>query len=57
VLFIEAYKALPLLRNIEKRIAKWTQLPVENGEHFYIQKLMEGSLGQPMHAGRLEKKK
>jgi hypothetical protein len=51
VLFLEAYKSLPLLRNIEKRIAKWTQLPVENGEHFYLQKMMEGALGQSVHHG------
>lgn len=26
----------PLLRIIEKRIAEWTQLPVEHGEAFYL---------------------
>jgi len=26
----------PLLRNIERRISEWTQLPIENGEGFYL---------------------
>jgi len=35
--------ASPLLRNIEYRIAKWTQVPRENGECFY---LLRYKLGQ-----------
>jgi len=29
-------KNSPLLRSVEKRIAEWTSLPVENGEAFYV---------------------
>jgi len=29
-------KSSPLLRGVENRIAEWTNLPVENGEAFYI---------------------
>lgn len=29
-------KASPLLRNVEYRIAKWTQIPRQNGESFYL---------------------
>lgn len=35
--FDESYmKNSPLLRNVEYRIAKWTQIPRENGESFYL---------------------
>jgi len=39
----EFMKVSPLLRNIEYRIAKWTQIPRENGESFY---LLRYELGQ-----------
>jgi prolyl 4-hydroxylase len=29
-------KDSPLLRSVEYRIAKWTQIPKENGESFYL---------------------
>jgi len=32
----------PLLRYMEKKIAQWTQIPVENGEAFYLLKYEEG---------------
>jgi len=44
VFFVTKYmKASALLRDIERRIAEWTQLPVENGEAYY---LLRYELGQ-----------
>eukprot|EP01124_Arcella_intermedia_P014672 TRINITY_DN21215_c0_g1_i1.p1 TRINITY_DN21215_c0_g1~~TRINITY_DN21215_c0_g1_i1.p1 ORF type:complete len:293 (-),score=48.62 TRINITY_DN21215_c0_g1_i1:13-891(-) len=37
----------PLLRNIEKRIAEWTKLPIENGESFYIIRYKDGEKYEP----------
>jgi len=37
VFLVDSYmKKSPLLRVVEKRIAEWTNLPVENGEAFYL---------------------
>lgn len=51
---MHVYEKLPLLRNIEKRIAKWTQLPEENGEHFYLVKEQEGNIAKNFHVGKLK---
>jgi prolyl 4-hydroxylase len=43
--FDEEYmRQSPLLRSVEYRIAKWTQIPKENGESFY---LLRYELGMP----------
>eukprot|EP01125_Pyxidicula_operculata_P014707 TRINITY_DN4931_c0_g1_i2.p1 TRINITY_DN4931_c0_g1~~TRINITY_DN4931_c0_g1_i2.p1 ORF type:complete len:201 (+),score=38.35 TRINITY_DN4931_c0_g1_i2:398-1000(+) len=37
----------PLLRDVERRIAEWTHLPVENGESFYCIKYIDGQEYKP----------
>jgi len=39
----------PLLRTVEKRIAEWTQLPLENGEAFYLLRYEIGQQYRPHH--------
>jgi len=39
----------PLLRTLEKRIADWTHLPVENGEAFYLLRYEVGQQYKPHH--------
>jgi len=39
----------PLLRTVEKRIAEWTQIPVENGEAFYLLRYEKGQQYRPHH--------
>jgi len=39
----------PLIRDIEKRIADWTQIPVENGEAFYLLRYDHGQQYKPHH--------
>jgi len=38
-----------LLRDIERKIAEWTQLPVENGEAFYLLRYDHGQQYKPQH--------
>jgi len=39
----------PLLRDVERRIAEWTQLPIENGEAFYLLRYENGQQYKPHH--------
>jgi hypothetical protein len=37
------------LRVVEERIARWTRIPVENGEQFYFLRYQEGQQYKPHH--------
>lgn len=39
----------PLLRDVERRIAEFTHLPVENGESFYLLRYDVGQKYSPHH--------
>jgi len=39
----------PLIRDIERKIAEWTQLPIENGEAFYLLRYDHGQQYKPHH--------
>jgi len=43
----EWMRGSPLLRDIERRIAEWTHLPVENGEAYYLLRYNEGEYYKP----------
>lgn len=45
--FFHKEKDNPLLRSIEERIAHWSQLPVENGEIFYLLRYANGQEYKP----------
>jgi len=40
-------RASPLLRDIERRLAKWSNIPVENGEAYYLLKYEQGQEYKP----------
>jgi len=46
--FVDTFmKQSPLLRDVERRIAEWTHLPVENGEAFYLLRYEKGQEYKP----------
>jgi len=48
VFLTEKYmRASPLLRDIERRLAKWSNIPVENGEAYYLLKYEQGQEYKP----------
>jgi len=42
-------KENPLLRNLERRAADWTHMPLDNGEVFYLLRYEEGQQYKPHH--------